>query len=329
CGSEPSDVRELARLNEALVRSGGLLEAQERERDAHLEVAEAARAEAIAATQAKDAFLAMLGHELRNPLAPIVSSLEVLRLRGLAQTPEHQVIQRQLSHVVRLVDDLLDLARIVRGQMSLHRAPLELSAVVARAVEVVTPLVEKRQHTLDVAVPATGLTVLGDPDRLTQVVTNLLTNAAKYTPPGGRLQVRAESGADDVVLTVTDDGEGIEPELAGRIFTPFVQGPRSVDRSVGGLGIGLALVQSVVTAHGGRVSVHSEGPGRGSTLHRLAAPPRRGAPAARRSPSGAGHAPGGGALHGAACAGGGRQRGRGRGAGRPAGAVRLHGGPGA
>lgn len=263
---EASDVRELARLNEALVRSGQLLEAQERERDAHLEVAEAARAEAIAATQAKDAFLAMLGHELRNPLAPIVSSLEVLRLRGQAQTPEHDVIRRQLSHVVRLVDDLLDLARIVRGQMSLHRAPLELSTVVGRAVEAVTPLLQQRRHTLDVAVPGDGLRVLGDSDRLTQVVSNLLTNAAKYTPPGGRIQLRAEAGAAEVVLTVTDNGEGIPPELAERIFAPFVQGPRSVDRGVGGLGIGLALVHSVVTAHGGRVEVHSDGPGLGSTF---------------------------------------------------------------
>lgn len=273
---DASDVRELARLNEALVRSGRLLEARQRERDAHLEEAEAARAEAIAATQAKDAFLAMLGHELRNPLAPIVSSLEVLRLRGLAQTPEHEVIRRQLSHVVRLVDDLLDLARIVRGQMSLHRSPLELSTVVDRAVEAVKPLLEQRQHTLDLAVPAQGLPVLGDPDRLTQVVMNLLTNAAKYTPPGGRLQVRAESGAEEVMLTVTDDGEGIAPELVERIFAPFVQGPQSVDRSTGGLGIGLALVRSVVTAHGGRVGVHSDGPGRGSTftvwLSRHAAP---------------------------------------------------------
>jgi signal transduction histidine kinase/ActR/RegA family two-component response regulator len=273
---DASDVRELARLNEALVRSGQLLEAQDREREAHLEVAEAARAEAIAATQAKDAFLAMLGHELRNPLAPIVSSMEVLRLRGLAQTPEHEVIRRQLSHVVRLVDDLLDLARIVRGQMSLHRSPLELSTVVDRALEAVTPLLEQRRHGLDVAVPAEGLPVLGDADRLTQVVTNLLTNAAKYTPPGGRLQVRAESGAGEVILTVTDNGEGIPPELAERIFAPFVQGPRSLDRGAGGLGIGLALVRSVVTAHGGRVGVHSDGPGQGSTftvwLPRHAAP---------------------------------------------------------
>jgi signal transduction histidine kinase/CheY-like chemotaxis protein len=286
---EPSDVHELARLNEALVRSGGLLEAQEREREAHLEMAEAARAEAIAATRAKDAFLAMLGHELRNPLAPIVSSLEVLRLKGQAQTPEHEVIRRQLAHVVRLVDDLLDLARIVRGQMSLHRAPLELSSVVARAVETVTPLITQRQHALEVVVPQAGLPVLGDVDRLTQVVTNLLTNAAKYTPPGGHLQVRAEAGADEVMLAVSDDGEGVEPELAERIFSPFVQGPRSVDRSVGGLGIGLALVHSVVTAHGGRVAVHSEGPGRGSTftlwLPRHAAPPElSAAPAAAPAP---------------------------------------------
>ncbi|NPC84650.1 hybrid sensor histidine kinase/response regulator, partial [Pyxidicoccus fallax] len=262
----PSEVREMARLNEALERSGRLLEARERERDAHLEAAEAARAEAIAATRAKDAFLAMLGHELRNPLAPIVSSLELLRLRGLAQTPEHEVIRRQLGHVVRLVDDLLDLARIVRGKMSLHRAPVELSDVVARAVESSMPLIQQRRHALDVAVPRQGLTVWGDADRLTQVVSNLLTNAAKYTPPGGRLRVHAESQGEEARLAVEDDGEGIAPELAERIFDPFVQGPRSVDRSEGGLGIGLALVRSVVMAHGGRIELHSEGPGRGSTF---------------------------------------------------------------
>ncbi|MFP2932162.1 ATP-binding protein [Pyxidicoccus sp. 3LG] len=240
--------------------------ARERERDAHLATAEVARAEAISATRAKDAFLAMLGHELRNPLAPIVSSMELLRLRGLAQTPEHEVIRRQLGHVVRLVDDLLDLARIVRGQMSLHRTSVELSDVVGRAVEAVGPLIEQRRHTLTVDVPRTGLTVWGDPDRLTQVVSNLLTNAAKYTPPGGTLRVRAEGQAGEVVLSVADDGEGVAPELAESIFAPFVQGPRSVDRTVGGLGIGLALVHSVVTAHGGRVALHSEGPGRGSTF---------------------------------------------------------------
>ncbi|QRK13792.1 response regulator [Archangium violaceum] len=263
---EPSSVRELARLGEALERSGLLLRERERERDAHLASAETARAEAVAATRAKDAFLAMLGHELRNPLAPIVTSLELLRRRGLAQTPEHDVITRQLKHVVRLVDDLLDVSRITRGQMSLHREPIELVSVVARAVEAASPLIEQRQHSLQVDVPPSGLLVLADPDRLTQVVANLLTNAAKYTPPGGHIHLRAHDQEGGIALVVEDDGHGVPQELLSRIFEPFVQGPRSFDRSEGGLGIGLALVRSLIEAHGGHVEARSDGPGRGSVF---------------------------------------------------------------
>lgn len=261
---EPSSVRELAQLGEALERSGQLLRERERERDANLAAAEAARAEAVEATQAKDTFLAMLGHELRNPLAPIVTSLEVLRRRGLARTPEHEVISRQLRHVVRLVDDLLDMARITRGQMSLHREPLELSSVVSRAVEAATPLLEQRRHVLETDVSSSGLQVLADADRLTQVVANLLTNAAKYTPSGGRIQLRAGELDSGIGLVVEDNGQGLTPELVPRLFEPFVQGPRTLERSEGGLGIGLALVRSLVEAHEGRVEAHSEGPGRGS-----------------------------------------------------------------
>ncbi|WNG44606.1 response regulator [Archangium minus] len=262
----PSSVRELAQLGEALERSGLLLRERERERDAHLASAETARAEAVAATRAKDAFLAMLGHELRNPLAPIVTSLELLRRRGLAQTPEHEVITRQLKHVVRLVDDLLDVSRITRGQMSLHREPLELVSVVARAVEAASPLIEQRRHSLQVDVPPSGLLVLADPDRLTQVVANLLTNAAKYTPPGGHIQLRAHDQEGGIALVVEDNGHGVPQEILSRIFEPFVQGPRSLDRSEGGLGIGLALVRSLVEAHGGHVEARSDGPGRGSVF---------------------------------------------------------------
>ncbi|WNG25358.1 response regulator [Cystobacter fuscus] len=263
---EPSSVRELARLGEALERSRLLLREREGERDAHLASAEAARAEAVAAARAKDEFLAMLGHELRNPLAPIVSSMELLRRRGLARTPEHEVISRQLRHVVRLVDDLLDVARITRGQMSLRREPLELASVVTRAVEAASPLIEQRRHALEVHVPSSGLLVLADADRLTQVVANLLTNAARYTPVGGHIRLRAHGHEEGIALAVEDDGQGIPPELRSRIFEPFVQGPRSLDRSEGGLGIGLALVRSLVEAHGGHVELHSDGPGRGSTF---------------------------------------------------------------
>ncbi|MFY0568626.1 ATP-binding protein [Archangium lansingense] len=261
---EPSSVQELARLGEALELSGQLLRERERERDAHLAAAEVARAEAVEATQAKDVFLAMLGHELRNPLAPIVTSLEVLRRRGLAQAPEHEVISRHLRHVVRLVDDLLDMARLSRGQISLRREPIELSAVVARAVETAAPLIERRRHVLVTDVSASGLQVLADADRLTQVVANLLTNSAKYTPPGGHIQLWAREFDGGIRLIVEDDGQGLTPELIPQLFEPFVQGPRTFDRSEGGLGIGLAMVRNLVEAHGGRVEAHSEGPGRGS-----------------------------------------------------------------
>ncbi|AKJ04976.1 signal transduction histidine kinase [Archangium gephyra] len=261
---EPSGVRELEQLGEALERSGQLLRERERERDANLAAAETARAAAVEATRAKDVFLAMLGHELRNPLAPIVTSMEVLRRRGLAQTPEHEVIARQLRHVVRLVDDLLDMARLARGQLSLHREPLELSSVSSRAVEAATPLIERRRHVLETDVPSSGLPVLGDADRLTQVIANLLTNAAKYTPPGGHIRLRAGALDGGIGLVVEDDGQGLARELIPRLFEPFIQGPRTLDRSEGGLGIGLALVRSLVEEHGGRVEAHSDGPGQGS-----------------------------------------------------------------
>ncbi|WP_233166641.1 ATP-binding protein [Archangium sp. Cb G35] len=261
---EPSGVRELAQLGEALERSGRLLRERERERDANLAAAETARATAVEATKAKDVFLAMLGHELRNPLAPIVTSMEVLRRRGLAQTPEHEVISRQLRHVVRLVDDLLDMARLARGQLSLHREPLELSSAIARAVEAAAPLIERRRHVLETDVSPSGLPVLGDADRLTQVVANLLTNAAKYTPPGGHLRLQAGAHDGGIGLVVEDDGQGLARELIPRLFEPFIQGPRTLDRSEGGLGLGLALVRSLVEEHGGRVEAHSDGPGRGS-----------------------------------------------------------------
>jgi len=261
---ELSSVRELAQLGEALERSGLLLRERERERDANLATAETARAQAVEATRAKDMFLAMLGHELRNPLAPIATSMEVLRRRGLAQTPEHEVISRHLRHVVRLVDDLLDMARLARGQLSLRHEPLELSAVTARAVEAAAPLIRQRHHVLETHVPSSGLPVLADADRLTQVVANLLTNSAKYTPPGGRIQLRAREQDGGIALIVEDDGQGLSPELVPRLFEPFIQGARTIDRSEGGLGIGLALVRSLVEAHGGRVEAHSDGPGLGS-----------------------------------------------------------------
>jgi signal transduction histidine kinase/ActR/RegA family two-component response regulator len=263
---EPTKVHELDELQASLERSAELLQQRELERDEHLAAAEAARSEAIAATRAKDEFLALLGHELRNPLAPLVTSLEILKRKGLAGTPQFDVMSRQLSHVVRLVDDLLDLSRITRGKLTLMPEPTELATVIDRAVEMTSPLIVQHQHVLTRDVPDSGLVVNADPDRLTQVIANLLTNAARYTPDGGRIQLRAAVDEGEVVVSVEDNGQGITQDLLSKIFDAFIQGPRSIDRKEGGLGIGLALVRSVVVAHGGRVEAASAGLGRGSTF---------------------------------------------------------------
>jgi signal transduction histidine kinase/ActR/RegA family two-component response regulator len=232
-----------------------------------LEQAERERARAEEANRAKDAFLAMLGHELRNPLAPIVTSLELMGLRGgTAYARERAVIERQVRHMARLVDDLLDVARVTRGRFELRREPVELSALVADAVETASPLLEERGHSLTLSVPPSGLVLDGDPQRLRQAVANLLTNAAKYTPRSGRIEVSAERAGDRVRLRVRDDGQGIEASLLPRIFDAFVQGERALDRSEGGLGLGLAIVRAIAEAHGGSALAESDGPGTGSTF---------------------------------------------------------------
>ena len=272
----PTGVAEVDHLGEALRRSGELLAARGAERDELLARAEAARGEAEHASRAKDEFLAMLGHELRNPLSPIVTALQLLRLRGEGDTREHLVIDRHVTHLSRLVDDLLDVARITRGKIALERSVVEVGLVVQKAVEMASPLLEGRQHRLALDVPA-GLTVQGDPIRLAQVLSNLLTNAARYTPPGGHVAVRVRRDGEALVIAVEDDGQGIPPELLERIFDLFVQGPRASDRLGGGLGLGLALVRNLVELHGGTVSAHSPGSGQGSTFTvRL---PAAGAPA--------------------------------------------------
>jgi signal transduction histidine kinase/ActR/RegA family two-component response regulator len=263
---EPSPVAEVVRLGEALERSAELLSLRERERDEHLARAQAARAEAETASRAKDEFLAMLGHELRNPLSPIVTALELLELRGLGESREVVVIGRQVQHMVRLIDDLLDVSRITRGKVHLEKQAVEISTVVARAVEMASPLLEQHRHALTLDVPAMGLPIYGDPDRLAQVAANLLTNAAKYTPPGGDIRVHGRVEDGEVVLSVSDNGQGLSAELLPRVFNLFVQGPRTADRREGGLGVGLTLVRSLVAMHGGRVEAHSAGPGQGSTF---------------------------------------------------------------
>jgi signal transduction histidine kinase len=217
-----------------------------------------------AGSRAKDEFLAVLGHELRNPLSPMVTALQLMRLRAPAElVSERTVLERQVNHMARLVDDLLDVSRIAAGKVQLRRSSVELAEVIARAVEIASPLLEEKRHHLALDV-GRGLRVDGDADRLAQVFSNLLTNAAKYTPPGGHVHVTARREDGDGAISVRDDGQGIEPELLPRLFDLFVQGRRSGDQTYGGLGLGLTIVRSLTELHGGRVEVRSAGPGRGS-----------------------------------------------------------------
>jgi PAS domain S-box-containing protein len=227
---------------------------------------EALLAELQAASRTKDEFLAMLGHELRNPLSPIVTALELLQLSDPAHAEQLSLVERQVQHMVRLVDDLLDVSRITRGQLELVRAPVEIATVVARALETASIAIRGSEHTLVVDVPARGLVVDGDVTRLAQVVANLLTNAAKYTPPGGRIWVDAHREAGAAVIRVRDSGVGIAPEMLDHIFDLFAQVPQDLARSQGGLGLGLAIVKTLTEKHGGTVSARSPGRGGGSEL---------------------------------------------------------------
>jgi CheY-like chemotaxis protein/anti-sigma regulatory factor (Ser/Thr protein kinase) len=218
-----------------------------------------------AALRAKDEFLAMLGHELRNPLAPILLAVDLLRQRN-GEASEYEVIDRQVKHLVRLVDDLLDVARLVRGKVTLHKRRVELAEVVARGIELSPALDVARREHLALRVPAQGLCVEVDLERMAQVVSNALTNAAKYSDPGSPIIVGAQSDGERVTLTVLDHGVGIAPELIDRVFDLFVQEKQAVDRTGGGLGLGLAIVRNIVELHGGKVSAHSAGAGRGTEL---------------------------------------------------------------
>jgi len=238
----------------------------EAERARLFELEKAARAEAESASRAKDEFLAMLGHELRNPLSPIVTALQLMRLRGDTSAPkERAIIERQVKHLVGLVDDLLDVSRITRGKIELRREPVEMAEVIAKAVEMSSPLLEQRAHQLTVDAPrGRGLRVDADAARLSQVFANLLANAAKYTEAGGRIEVSAAREGNIVRVKVSDNGAGIDPHLLPHVFDLFIQAKQTLDRSQGGLGIGLTIVRNLVELHGGKVSARSEGLGRGS-----------------------------------------------------------------
>lgn len=224
-------------------------------------------AELEIAASAKDEFLAMLGHELRNPLAPILTALELMKRRGdLTTSKEQGIIHRQVRHLIRLVDDLMDVSRITRGTVSLREETVELGTVLSKAVEMVGLLMEQCGHTLETHIPASEMRWRGDPVRLAQVVSNLLTIAARYTPAGGRVSLSAHSDGNTAVITVTDNGQRIAEDVLPRVFDLLFQGTRNVHRAEGGLGVGLALVKSLVAAHGGTVHAHSDGPGLGSTF---------------------------------------------------------------
>ncbi|MGJ9419781.1 ATP-binding protein [Massilia sp. CMS3.1] len=248
------DATERRERDEALMR----LERASVERERLLE-------ELTSANRAKDEFLAMLGHELRNPLSPIVTALQLMRMRGeTAAARERDIIERQVEHLVRLVDDLMDVARATRGQIELKSERGDIARPLAKAVEMASPLLEQRRHRLALEVEE-GLEWEGDPMRLAQVVSNLLTNAARYTGNGGAVALSARrDGPDWLRISVADNGIGLAPEVLPQVFGLFFQGKRSVDRVEGGLGIGLALVKNIVELHGGTVEAHSAGLGCGS-----------------------------------------------------------------
>jgi PAS domain S-box-containing protein len=220
------------------------------------------------AARRKDEFLATLAHELRNPLAPMRNALEIQRLRlpaGAAQLHwSHELLERQLRQLTRLVDDLLEIARITQGRLELRREPLELASVVQAAVDAAQPLMQARRHTFTQTLPEVPLHLEGDGARLTQVLLNLLNNAAQYTPEGGHIVLALCREGQEAVIRVRDDGIGLAPEHLPHIFEMFSQVQPALARSHGGLGIGLALVRALAALHGGSVNARSEGPGRGS-----------------------------------------------------------------
>ena len=262
-----SHVAEVSRLVASLERASEVLQTATRERDRSLDIEREARAQAEAASLAKDEFLAMLSHELRNPLAAIWTAAAIVKSDG--RSPEQlefavRVIDRQIRHLRRMLDDLLDVGRAMTGKIILERTPIELAAHARHVVETLqtTGRLSDRYVRLD-AVP---VWVDGDQTRIEQILTNLLVNAATYTGPGGSIRMRIAREAAEAVLEVADDGKGIEPENLPRVFDLFFQAEATSDRSTGGLGIGLTLVQRLVTLHGGVVTANSDGRGTGATF---------------------------------------------------------------
>jgi signal transduction histidine kinase/ActR/RegA family two-component response regulator len=219
------------------------------------------------ANRSKDQFLAMLGHELRNPLAPISTAVQLMALKGDEKTaPERHVIERQLGHVTRLVDDLLDISRITSGRLEIRRQPVGIAQVLTHVVDAIQPLLRRRSLSLVLDPSLQHAWVAGDEVRLVQVFSNLLVNAIKFTPEGGSIQVKAAVAGSQVQVDVQDSGVGISPEELERVFDLFYQAPQSPDRALGGLGLGLPIVRSLVSMHGGTVHASSAGPGQGTCM---------------------------------------------------------------
>ena len=222
------------------------------------------------ADRRKDDFLAMLAHELRNPLAPISMAAKILNLcasDSVRVKQSSEIISRQIRHMTRLLDDLLDVSRVTRGVVTLATAKIDLNTIIADAVEQNRPLIDNLHHTLTIELPTVPVWIVGDRTRLVQVITNLLNNAARYTPPGGQIWLRLGLTEQQIELTVSDSGVGISAALLPHVFDLFTQGERSSDRAQGGLGLGLALVKSLVEHHGGSVAVESPGTLRGSQFY--------------------------------------------------------------
>jgi two-component system, sensor histidine kinase len=234
---------------------------------AQLEQTRAANRELQEQARAKDAFLATLSHELRNPLSALTTASHLLERGSVdsnADLMARQIVKRQTLVMGRLLDDLLDVSRITRGKLEIRKVPTEVSAIIEAAIETVQPLLNRKGHTFKVSLPERDVVIEADPVRLSQVLGNLLTNAAKYTEAEGRIDLSVERGDDLVEFRVRDNGLGIPPESQGEIFKMFAQLSPAIDRSEGGLGIGLALAKGLVDLHGGRIEVRSEGLGRGS-----------------------------------------------------------------
>ncbi len=266
---EPSRIAEVARLAEALERSADLLAQREGERNENLARAEASRAEAEAASRAKDEFLAMLGHELRNPLGPIRNGAHLLRQlipRDERVARVLEIIDRQIAHIVRLVDELLDASRIARGKVVLQKEWLDLRLMARDVYEDFKPDFDHARIAFHLGLPPAGVWVHGDRTRLAQCLGNLLHNALKFTPADGNVALVLTVEGELARLEVRDDGPGIDPGLLPTLFEPFSQGPQPLDRGQGGLGLGLALVKGLTELHGGTVSAHSDGPGKGTVF---------------------------------------------------------------